>query len=387
MIKTYQGEPIAIIGASYLQAPLIKAAKAKGLTTHVFAWRCNDVGEQLADCFHPISIVENEQILEACKLERVCGICSIASDLAERTVSFVASKMGLIGNSWDTINLTTNKHAMRDAFSKMGDPSPKSIAVGPEDDPCYAVNSNSLAYPLIVKPTDRSGSRGVEKVESEEVLRDAVLRALDESFESKAVIEEYIPGNEYSVECLVHKGLYKVLAITEKRTTGAPHFIETGHIQPALLSEQIVEKVTSIVCHALKSLQIQEGAAHAEVKISGEDVTIVEIGARMGGDYIGSHLVPISTGIDYVGAVIDIAMGHDPDLEPKSSPEFAAVSFFFDETQDEMMERIQRDPEVDLVDYAVMKSLNSREMISDSSTRNGCVVIKSNNRRALERYI
>ena len=120
---------LAIIGASYLQLPLIRKAKSLGFETHVFAWAVNDVGEAEADFFYPISIVEKDQILEKCKEIGICGICSIASDLASITVNYVADKMGLVGNSMDATMKSTNKHLMRLAFEEFGDPSPKSMLV------------------------------------------------------------------------------------------------------------------------------------------------------------------------------------------------------------------------------------------------------------------
>ena len=89
---------LAIIGASYLQLPLILKAKDLGLETHVFAWAAGDVGEEAADHFYPISITEKDLILEECRKIGISGICSIASDLAVLTVNYVAENMGLTGN-------------------------------------------------------------------------------------------------------------------------------------------------------------------------------------------------------------------------------------------------------------------------------------------------
>ena len=113
---------LAIIGASYLQNPLIEKAKSMGVETHVFAWECGDIGEKTADYFYPISIVEKEQILEKCKQIGIDGICTIASDLATIAVNYVANAMGLIGNSLECVELSTNKHMMRMAFEKNMDP-------------------------------------------------------------------------------------------------------------------------------------------------------------------------------------------------------------------------------------------------------------------------
>lgn len=143
---------IAIIGASYLQLPLIQKAKELGYETHVFAWKANDVGEKVADYFYPISIVEKERILKKCREIGICGICSIASDLAVITVNYVAEELGLNGNSLETTDVSTNKYLMRQIFKKNGDPSPKSMKVDLDTD----LDKINIIYPVIVKPTDRS---------------------------------------------------------------------------------------------------------------------------------------------------------------------------------------------------------------------------------------
>ena len=133
---------LAIIGASDFQNPLILKAKELGFETHVFAWKCGDIGESSADYFYPISITEIDQIAEKCKSIGVDGICSIGTDLGNITVSKVADKLGLCANSLECIELSTNKHLMREAFFQNGDPSPRSYQVTDVSD---AENLN-LAY-------------------------------------------------------------------------------------------------------------------------------------------------------------------------------------------------------------------------------------------------
>ena len=187
---------LAIIGASYLQLPLIEKAKEMGFVTHVFAWAANDVGETAADYFYPISITEVDAITEKCREIGICGICSIATDLGNYTVNYVADKLGLPGNNMECTRMSTNKHLMREAFERCGDPSPKSVQV----DASTNLSALQFAYPVIIKPTDRSGSRGIFKLDGPEGLEEAVKAALDVGFEKKALIEEFAEGQEYSVE-------------------------------------------------------------------------------------------------------------------------------------------------------------------------------------------
>ena len=363
---------LAIIGASYLQLPLIQKAKDLGYTTHVFAWAAGDVGERAADYFYPISIVEKDAILEQCCKIGICGICSIASDLAMVTVNYVAEKMGLNGNSVKATSKSTNKHLMRLAFEENGDPSPKSIQVDAQTD----LSALMLTYPVIVKPTDRSGSRGIYKVENASLLPTAVKGAMEQGFERKALIEEFATGEEYSVEFISYHGEHRFLALTQKFTTGAPHFIETGHLQPAPVNEKTLERVKSIVTHALDSLELQNGASHSELKIA-EDGTIriIEIGGRMGGDCIGSDLVRYSTGYDFVKMVIDVATGKAPDFTKVYDPHPVAVKFIFDQTDLKEFEALrQKSPErllqvVDLHPENIGKT-------TDSSNRAGCYIYK-----------
>ncbi|MBR0373979.1 MAG: ATP-grasp domain-containing protein [Mogibacterium sp.] len=363
---------LAIIGASYLQLPLIEKAKEMGYTTHVFAWAANDVGEIAADHFYPISIVEKGEILDKCREIGICGITSIASDLAAITVNYVADAMGLVGNSMEATFRSTNKHAMRNAFFAAGDPSPKSILIDESTD----LDGLDLDFPVIVKPTDRSGSRGICKLYDRAGLREAVESAAKESFEKKVLIEEFAEGQEYSVEYISFRGEHHFLAVTLKYTTGEPHFIETGHREPAPVDADTLKRIQEVVPHALDTLGIENGASHSEVKIDENGtIRIIEIGGRMGGDCIGSDLVYWSTGVDFVKAVIQVACGEAPDLTPQHEP--VAVESVFIFTPDDMaeFERLQRD-EPDRLIRLVDLDLECMGHTTDSSNRAGCYIRK-----------
>lgn len=364
---------LAIIGASYLQLPLIKKAREMGYITHVFAWAANDVGEKEADFFYPISIVEKDEILARCQEIGICGICSIASDLAAITVSYVASGMGLNANSMHATSISTNKHLMRKAFERHGDPSPKSFLVDLDTD----FNSLDIAFPAIVKPTDRSGSRGIYKVNSKLEIKAAVESALKEGFEKKALIEEFVEGQEYSVEYISYHGQHHFLAMTLKYTTGAPHFIETGHLEPAPVDDDTLANVKTVVEHALDSLELTEGASHSELKIDAHgNIKIIEIGGRMGGDCIGSDLVHYSTGIDFVKAVIDVACGKEPNLDQDQEQQSARVVFIFSENDKNEFERI-RVEEPDKILRVVSRNFEMIGQTTDSSNRAGCYIMKA----------
>lgn len=320
---------LAIIGASYLQQPLVERAKEMGLYTICFAWEDGAVCKELCDKFYPISIVDKEAILKVCIEEKVDAVTTIASDVAVLTVNYVAEQMGLVGNPDEYSQTATNKYLMRQSFMENRVPSPKFCLTDGE----VPMTINTFRFPLIVKPTDRSGSRGVEKVEKQDDLQEAITRACKESFQKKAVIEEFVEGREISVESISFEGKHYVLQITDKVTTEAPFFVELEHHQPSSLPDEIKSRVKEIVLNALNALHIQYGASHAELKITKDgDIRVIEIGARMGGDFIGSDLVKLSTGYDFLKGVIDVAFG-DFDEPRITEHRYSGVYFLCRETE------------------------------------------------------
>lgn len=361
---------LAIIGASYLQNPLILEAKRMGLETHVFAWAVGDVGEGTADFFYPISIVEKDRILEKCQEIGIDGICSIASDLAMVAVNYVADKMGLTGNTLACTLKSTNKFAMRNALLGKNVPSPRYLLV---DDSTNLADLN-LDFPVIVKPTDRSGSRGVTKLTGKSGMISAVTSARDVSFEKKAIIEEFVQGKEYSVECISFHGKHKLLAITEKFTTGSPNFIETGHFEPATLDKRVYNTVEQVVYSALDALEIVNGASHSEIMIQNDGtIKVVEIGGRMGGDCIGSSLVELTTGINFVRAVIDVALGKEPELDSGKKNAAAGIKFIFNQKDvDHCRSVCEKYP--GLVVEKEIEEVTDRKVV-DSSSRFGYFIV------------
>lgn len=375
---------IAIVGAGEFQTPLIERAKQLNFETHVFAWQCGDVGEKAADFFYPISIVEKEKILCECERIGVDAMATIASDLATLTVGYVARHMGLPHNSKACILCSTNKFQMRQKFRAAKIKTPAFFLIKDEED---LSKLKSVSYPAIVKPTDRSGSRGITKVSNEKQGFDAVKKAMDCSFAKEAIVEEYIEGEEYSCECISQNATHHFLAFTKKYTTGAPHFIETGHMQPCGLEDQKQKKMIDAVKKGLDALSITTGASHTEFRISKEgEPVIIEIGARMGGDCIGSHLVPLTTGYDYLRMVIEAAAGIPLTMKRWEHQNAAATQFLFTQEDVRRLEALEKHTPHIIVEKSQFKKENLCKA-ADSSTRAGYYIMAGQDRALLERVL
>ena len=231
-----------------------------------------------------------------------------------------------------------------------------------------------------------SGSRGITKLQSESGLRKAIKDAIQEGFEKKALVEEYVAGQEYSVESISWEGKHTFLAITKKFTTGSPHFIETGHEQPVQLKKKKIDQVKNIVFHALDTLQIKYGASHSELKISNDGrISLIEIGARMGGDCIGSSLVEISTGVEFVADVIKIALGEKPEIHFANKPKAAAIRYILSQEDMKVYKQVKQEHPEYIVEENIEKDVSGE--VKDSSGRYGYFILSADDVGCLDSYM
>jgi biotin carboxylase len=336
---------LAIMCASYGQWPIVSKANEMGIETHCFAWDKGDysVCKAIADYYHPISIIEKEQILEVCRDVQIDGITTIADEVSIPTICHVAKDMGLIANGEDAL-VAINKYQSRQRFLAKGVSSPRFVIASP------GMDVSGFRYPLIVKPTDRCGSRGVMKVEKPEDLQYAIERARQDSFSRQAIVEEFVSGSEVSVESISWKGQHYILTITDKTTTGAPYFVELAHHQPSQLSAGNQEKIRAETLKALTALNIEYGASHAELKVTEDgEVYVIEVGPRMGGDQIGAYLVELSTSYDYLKGVVDVALGQFvPPVIDKNRQMYSGIYYLCKETEQlkSIIENKDKDPRI-----------------------------------------
>lgn len=359
---------LAILGTNEYQNPLILRAKELGYETHVYGWKTGAIGEFTADVYHNVNIMDYERLWEEVKKVGVCGVASIASELAMHPMNFLLRKLGIPCNSPETEAIATDKYKMRCAMRDAGIDGPKFVLV--ERD-FHVETVSDFTYPLIIKPVDLSSSRGVMKINSREEMEEAIEYALGWSKTKQAILEEFIDGAEYSGESIAYEGKYRLLAVTKKATTGAPHFVETGHRQPANLSDEMLRKVEETLYKAFTAMGIKYGAVHPEFRITKEGrICFMEVGARMGGDCIGSDLVPLSSGYDYMGMVISIGCGEEPSFQKISVPKEAQIQYII--TPEDLMEfeRIKREEPDILVRYSEIKDI-SKEPILKSADRAG----------------
>lgn len=323
---------IAVLGANYQYLTFYKQAKALGYEIISFGRESDDhICSTLADKFYNISFTEKERILEICKQEGVDGVTSFLIESALPSVYFISRGLGIPCNSPECEALTKNKYTMREQLKKDNISIPAYKAIHSIED------IHDIPFPIIVKPADSGGSRGITLVHNQEELNRAIERALEWSAENTVMLEQFIEGREFSVETISYWGKHYVVQITDKVTTEAPYFVELSHHQPADLNPTQWNNIETLTLNMLNSLKVEFGAAHTEIKINQNGVPyIIEMGARMGGDFIQSDLVKLSTGYDLVRGVLEVATGRF--TEPKYPlKKKSGVYFLCKETEDKVL--------------------------------------------------
>lgn len=305
---------LMVVGGSVLQLPAIQKAKELGLCVGVVDINPKALCRQYADYFYPVSTVDAEDVCCATETFHADGIMTLATDMPMRSIAYTAQKLGLCGISQETALKATDKAEMIKAFDASGVAHPWYYIVKTEDD--LTSIFDNINYPCISKPVDNAGSRGVVLVQNRRELHKAFEYSSQNGRSGNVIIEEYLQGNEVSVEIMTIAGNVHVLQVTDKLTTGAPHFVEMGHSQPSQMDKRSIEDIKKLACAAVKAVGIENGPAHVEIMLTKDGPKMIELGARMGGDCITSHLVPLSTGIDMVKATIQIALGEKPMVEP-----------------------------------------------------------------------
>ncbi|SDZ24221.1 Biotin carboxylase [Lysobacter sp. yr284] len=256
---------------------------------------------------------------QALEFDGVVTIC----DYYIGTVAEVAQALNLPQAFSDNVVMERRKDLVREAIERAFLPNPKFAVVGEWD--AVRREAQRIGYPLIVKPTDLASSAFVKLVRDEDQLRESfdALAAFPRNFREQArvpllLLEEYMDGEEVSVEACTYRGQTTVIGITDKSVTGFPYFIEDGHMFPARLEPALAQSVEALVRGALAAVGHDHGLSHTEVKLTSKGPRIVEINPRPGGNYI-AELIQRVTGIDLLDAQIELALGREPDLRRRDT--------------------------------------------------------------------
>ena len=372
---------VLIFGVGPLQESVIWRAKKMGLYTVGIDPCAEATCKDSVDAFEVVPGQDYEAHCVVVEKYGIDAIVTAATDKPLVMMARIAEKYGFPFYSVETAKWSTDKFQMKQRFKEGGVPHAQGRLIS------KAEEAEGMVYPVIVKPRDNSGSRGVKLCRSKEELEASMNEALEVSKLDTVLVEEFIEGPEYSIEGLHHDGKSEVIQFTEKKTTEFPYNVELGHIQPANISEENQQKIREIVSKIGVALHFENCPSHTELKINERGIFVIETSPRLGGDYITSTLTPLSTGVNLEDELLKISLGETINPQPKPV-QYSGVRFFSFE-EGSVIKHVPDSEFVKSWPHVVDFSFNLKEgekvnRITSSLNRYGHLTLTAGNRDAIE---
>lgn len=330
---------VLIFGVGPLQESIINRAKLMGLYTVGIDPVANATCRDAVDAFEVVGGQDYEGTCAVVEKYGIDAIVTAATDKPLVMMARIAEKYGFPFYSVETAQWSTDKFQMKQRFMEGGVPCAKGRLVKSVEE------TADMVYPVIVKPRDNSGSRGVKLCRNQDELQEAIDEALPYSHLDSVLVEEFIEGPEYSIEGLHYDGKSEVLQFTEKTTTEFPYNVELAHKQPANLTEEQRETIRDVIAKIGRCMHYENCPSHTELKINERGIFVIETSPRLGGGNITSHLVPLSTGINMEDQLLHISLGEEVDTVTGHINKASGVKFL--ELKEGVVKRIH--PEVEEV--------------------------------------
>lgn len=367
-----------VFGGADFQLSLIKQCKSMGLYTVVIDPNPAAIGQFEADAFEVVGGQDFEGTCKVMDKYDVDHIITVATDKPLLMMQQISEKYNLPFLSREAIENSTDKLRMKEIFVK-------------NNIPCARYNiiseiTDNIAYPMVIKPRDNSGSRGVILCNNKEEALNAFNETIKYTKLDTLLCESVIEGKEYSLESIHYNGTTKLLQITDKVMTPLPYSVEMELTQPSTLSDDKIKEIEELVHKISIVFGYENCASHNEIRIKDGKITVIEASPRMAGDNIGSHLVPLSTGINMEKALVNIVTGKEPDLNKKFDR--ASGIFFFDFPAGKKVKKIPPLEHIQTMEGVVSLKLSLSEgdtvpRIVSGSSHYGYVILQADNREKL----
>ena len=330
---------ILIISGGSEAVPGIKKAKEMGLYVVVSDIDPNAIGFEFSDDKIIASTYDFEETASLAKkynesTRKIDGVIAIASDVPY-TVAYVANTLGLQGLSLETAMLSSDKLKMKDKFKEMNIPIPLYWEVHTLEELKEIVKTHG--FPLIIKPVDSRGARGVLLLTKQDILEWAFEHSKKQSPSSKLIVEEYIDGPQVSTEAIIIDGVGYPVGFSDRNyellNTFSPYIIENGGDMPSALSERDQDEVAKTAINAGLALGIINGIVKGDMVLSKDGPKVIEVASRLSGGWFSTDQIPLSTGVDLIKAAINQSLGiyiNPKNLIPKYH-KGVAIRYFFPE--------------------------------------------------------
>lgn len=311
MQKSY----VLILGAGLMQKIAIEAAKNLGYTTVVVDANPNAVCVKYADIFEPIDLKAKEKLAEYALTygKSLKAVFTAGTDFSA-TVAYVAQKCKLKSHTFEAATRASNKIEMRKCFKENKIPSPEFVSIRSTEIAGFIKPGvlDEIKFPKVIKPVDNMGARGCRMIRNKSEFLKSVEDAVSFSRTGNAILEDYMSGNEYSIDALVYNNTLTITGFADRHIFYEPYFIEMGHTMPTAASKKEKKELIECFAKAVKALGLTCGAAKADIKYTEKGPMIGEIAARLSGGYMSGWTYPYASDFNLTEQALLIALGKEP---------------------------------------------------------------------------
>lgn len=308
------------------QIALVKELKSRGITTILADMNEKAPAVKYADQFFPVSVLDVEAVKALAVSEKVDFLITVCADQVLEVVAKVAEELNM---PWYIDNTTaenvSKKSYMKKIFVENGVPTSKHIILDKFDEKAIA----DLSFPIIVKPVDAYSSRGVRRVDNMEELKEAFDEAIEISRGKNAVVEEFVEGDELSVDVYIENGVAKVLCVCALKKIGEDgKFVIHRGIYPPPVPAVVLDKINDAAQKIATAFKLENSPMLIQLINNGENISVVEFCARTGGGVKYSYIKRV-TGFDVVKAVVDLTLGNKPHYDGNKNKTFIVNEFLY----------------------------------------------------------
>jgi biotin carboxylase len=338
---------ILMLGGSHFQIPAIKYARDAGYHVVTADYLPNNPGHKFSHEYHNVSTIDKEAVLKLAKKLDIDGVISYASDPGAPTAAYVAEKLSLPGNPYESVKILQRKDLFRKFLKENGFLVPESKSFSKIDDAREYAVERLRTCTIIIKPADSSGSKGVSKVINKSAFNKAYKVANEYSISKIVVIEDFIEKAIYEMDGdgFVWQGKLSFACFgNQHNDLNCNPYVPMGISFPYVQNKQLQQKAFGIVDSILKKLDMRVGGLNIEYLTDKDDnIYILEIGPRSGGNLI-PEVIKYATGVDLIAYSIDGAMGKDCSDLKMVEPHGFYSSYILHASTDGIVKDIYIDP-------------------------------------------
>ena len=304
---------ILLLGGANTQIPSILTAKKMGYYTITCDYLPDNPGHKFADEYHNVSTTDKEAVLALARELQIDGILAYATDVAAATAAYVSEAMGFPTSPYKSVDILTNKDKFRAFLEENGFCTPRARGYSSVEE--AKKDLENFKFPVMVKPVDSAGSKGVARMDDASQLEELVENALQYSRCKRFIIEEYvekyryqIAGDGFSVD---GKLVFRCFANEHFSNKAASPYVPIGESFPYDMTKEVHEKVHAEIQRLLTLLDMKTQAYNFDIRIDKDyNVYLMEVGPRNGGNMI-AQVIEKATGIPFVEYMLKAAMGED----------------------------------------------------------------------------